>query len=213
MDEPLAEVVPPYHYQPSGLRQIRLIRILSTEKLAISLVHVPLDDVPEYVAVSYTWDDQLPEYPCSVHSDTHEGTLWLTRNCKLILEEFGKQSNELAWIDAICINQNSTADKNTQVPLMAAIYSNAMLCLAWLGDGNMLYTGMQCYKAILEELKASEDNDIDAQDLIYLFRRMRGMLSRAGFLTLPLTGMQRPKRKMLAMLSAIIFFPSAYGLL
>jgi hypothetical protein len=39
------------------------------------------------------------------------------------------------WIDALCIDQNSTKERNHQVALMEKIYRNAKLVIAWLGLG------------------------------------------------------------------------------
>jgi hypothetical protein len=36
------------------------------------------------------------------------------------------------WIDQICIDQSSTEEKNSQVPLMTFIYSRASNVLIWL---------------------------------------------------------------------------------
>ena len=36
------------------------------------------------------------------------------------------------WIDALCINQNSIAERNHQVGMMGQIYSKASSVLAWL---------------------------------------------------------------------------------
>ena len=38
------------------------------------------------------------------------------------------------WIDAICINQQSNQEKNTQVPLIKDIYLAAEKVYIWLGD-------------------------------------------------------------------------------
>jgi hypothetical protein len=37
------------------------------------------------------------------------------------------------WVDAICINQDDTSEKNQQVPLMAEIFGRATRVLVWLG--------------------------------------------------------------------------------
>ena len=37
------------------------------------------------------------------------------------------------WVDAICINQNDTAERAIQVPLMGSIYADANSVLVWLG--------------------------------------------------------------------------------
>lgn len=40
------------------------------------------------------------------------------------------------WIDAICINQSSNAERNIQVSKMAEIYSRANNVCIWLGDSD-----------------------------------------------------------------------------
>jgi hypothetical protein len=40
---------------------------------------------------------------------------------------------DLLWIDALCINQADTAERNAQVQRMGALYARADRVLAWLG--------------------------------------------------------------------------------
>jgi hypothetical protein len=42
------------------------------------------------------------------------------------------KSDCYVWIDAVCINQSSNAERNHQVKLMAAIYGNANVVVVWL---------------------------------------------------------------------------------
>jgi hypothetical protein len=47
----------------------------------------------------------------------------------------------MLWIDQICINQNSVAEKSSQVELMGDVYSKAKQVIVWLGvhpTGNKL---------------------------------------------------------------------------
>lgn len=37
------------------------------------------------------------------------------------------------WVDALCINQANTFEKNQQVKLMKSIYSKAFAVVVWLG--------------------------------------------------------------------------------
>lgn len=45
-----------------------------------------------------------------------------------------KETHGLYWIDALCINQQDTAERNHQVLLMSEVYSLADKVLVWLGD-------------------------------------------------------------------------------
>jgi hypothetical protein len=48
----------------------------------------------------------------------------------------GTSSQELVlWIDAICINQNDTEERNAQVRRMLDIYKSANRVIVWLGEG------------------------------------------------------------------------------
>ena len=40
------------------------------------------------------------------------------------------------WADAICIDQSSVLERNSQVKLMKSIYASAELVLAWLGSAD-----------------------------------------------------------------------------
>jgi hypothetical protein len=42
--------------------------------------------------------------------------------------------SQLLWIDAICINQANTAERNHQVNLMRSVYAQASIVLVWLGE-------------------------------------------------------------------------------
>lgn len=57
--------------------------------------------------------------------------LWLDLQCLKSLTE-----KQTFWIDAICIDQNNTIERNHQVELMGQIYRNASRVRVWLGDAN-----------------------------------------------------------------------------
>jgi len=40
------------------------------------------------------------------------------------------------WVDAICIDQSSTTERNHQVALMGEVYKLAKRVLIWLGEGD-----------------------------------------------------------------------------
>lgn len=43
------------------------------------------------------------------------------------------RQSRVLWIDAICINQKDTDEKNIQIPLMGDIYKTASQVVVWLG--------------------------------------------------------------------------------
>ena len=89
------------------------------------------------------------------------------------------------WVDAICINQNDTLEKNIQVPLMGLIYSHAKSVLTWLGphaDGSEEYfdfcnrissdsQSFNSYRSRLRERVESDATDHTSAAIASLQRR------------------------------------------
>ncbi|KAJ5722029.1 HET-domain-containing protein [Penicillium malachiteum] len=62
--------------------------------------------------------------------------LRITPNLHAALRSLRNQFVErFLWIDAICINQEDTAEKGQQIAYMAEIYSKASRVIIWLGEG------------------------------------------------------------------------------
>lgn len=134
-----------YQYQPLLEGQIRLFRLQPANEacLRLELKTVELDDPsrPAFTALSYTWDNQAPSYPCYVDGG---GLLLVTRNVELFLRQFyynrvfGLRSvvdvTSWLWIDGLCVNQGNISERNTQVSMMKDIYIAADSITIWLGD-------------------------------------------------------------------------------
>ena len=118
-----------------GRNEIRLLKPVSTSRhsLAFSTLIIPRAAAPAYTAVSYTWGDReasevilLDGRPFNVRVN-----LW---SC---LYYVGQAARSAAlwymWVDAICINQANSTEKNAQVGSMDEIYRNATCVSAWLG--------------------------------------------------------------------------------
>ncbi|KAK4096698.1 hypothetical protein N658DRAFT_480163 [Parathielavia hyrcaniae] len=132
-----------YVYRP--LESPRHIRLLKLEPKSwfnppsCGLVHICLDDLsqgrpntPGYEAISYTWGTKAPSIPLNV-----DGKRLLVTD---VIDDFlfHRQSSltpVYLWIDAICINQSSTAEKDVQLPLMREIYQSAQRAVVWLDKG------------------------------------------------------------------------------
>ena len=62
-------------------------------------------------------------------------SIYVTRNLADALYQFSEmRSNHLFWIDAMCINQASVFERNSQVSMMGEIYASARAVLVWLGE-------------------------------------------------------------------------------
>ncbi|KAI1120346.1 heterokaryon incompatibility protein-domain-containing protein [Nemania abortiva] len=132
------------------------------QRIQCTLVTSALGDAQKrcYEALSYVWSsgnfygysDQLyPEEMGRLNERTplpHECRIWcqheeaeksglrkVTGNLIEALSRLRHASeNRILWVDALCINQDDMAEKATQVPLMARIYSCASQVLIWLGE-------------------------------------------------------------------------------
>ncbi|KAH8645471.1 heterokaryon incompatibility protein-domain-containing protein [Xylariales sp. PMI_506] len=84
----------------------------------------------KYKALSYTWGTDRNS--CSIKCN--DSSLGITRNLfEALLHLRHEQSPEVFWIDAICINQEDTDEKNSQIPRMRQIYTDAAETILWLG--------------------------------------------------------------------------------
>ena len=92
-------------------------------------------------AASYTWGTDPPSKILYIDStlpqDPNGGrtVIRITPNVDAMLRHLrdGQQEHYL-WVDAICLNQSNTPEKNQQVPCMARIYRLALQVLVWLGE-------------------------------------------------------------------------------
>lgn len=119
-------------WTPSDLPQLRspnnTIRLLhlfpgqGRQRIEGILEVASFADNPSYEALSYTWGD-----PAVVKDITVDGKrLGVTANLWNALHDVRSPSvARTMWIDAVCIDQTSTEEKNQQVPLMSLIYGRA----------------------------------------------------------------------------------------
>jgi len=93
--------------------------------------------LPRYEALSYTWGTTSNSSYLYVNSDDPKGplsTLEIQQNLASALKHLRlTQETRTLWVDAVCINQKSIAERNTQVTRMTSIYKYACSVVAWLG--------------------------------------------------------------------------------
>ncbi|KAF5020297.1 hypothetical protein F66182_7673 [Fusarium sp. NRRL 66182] len=109
------------------------------DPLRLSLKRISLNSLrrTRYEALSYVWG--------SITGDRRlycDGKLlYVTSNCESALRHLRlKKRQRVVWIDALCINQSSNAEKSRQVPLMGGIYESASRVIIWLGPGSSQIT-------------------------------------------------------------------------
>lgn len=109
--------------------------------LRFSIVTYPLfhNTRPPYYALSYTWGETERDKQILLNGRT----LNITRSLYEAIMQLNQlnlgsdnQSSALVehwWIDMICINQGSNAERGQQVELMRDIFQQASLTVAWIG--------------------------------------------------------------------------------
>lgn len=115
-------------------REIRVLRLAPgsrDETPKATLKCVSLDDNPEYNVLSYAWGSNSDLVAIEVQGEE----FLVTRNLYQCLVNLRHETEALSiWVDAICINQRSNEEKNTQVPLMRDVYKFARQAYVWLGE-------------------------------------------------------------------------------
>lgn len=128
------------HHYPldAARREIRLLTILpaltSKARIKCSLQVASLDAFPRYEAISYVWGDIREKQDILLDGRT----IRVPTNVRRILQRLRhRMQRRVIWIDYVCIHQDNVAEKNTQVPLMSAIYANATSVIAIISLDNL----------------------------------------------------------------------------
>ncbi|KXJ90493.1 heterokaryon incompatibility protein-domain-containing protein [Microdochium bolleyi] len=143
MAEPPAALAPaqpddkPSTYRYTSLdtsaRSIRLLRLNSNKgPVKCELVTQQLEHgaFTPYEAVSYVWGPPDLCETISVSGVDMPVTASLIR----MLQDLRERRHEYLWIDAICIDQANTAERNHQVQQMGQIYRSARRVIFYLGE-------------------------------------------------------------------------------
>jgi hypothetical protein len=127
-----------YQYEPlePADRHIRLLTLYpSSDKKTLikcSVEHHYLNWNPPYEALSYTWGD--PSDICEVPIDLNGCPTRISTNLEAALRVLRLHDRpRQLWIDALCINQSDSAEKNKQVAIMGDIFEQARNVIIWLG--------------------------------------------------------------------------------
>jgi Heterokaryon incompatibility protein (HET) len=115
---------------------IRILKIAPADRSSTpvrgSLEHASLNQLPQYVALSYCWGDTGDVRPIKIG----RSTLNVTANLHTALCHLRSRGIRRLWVDAICINQADIGEKNKQIYLMRLIYQRAEEVIAWIGIEN-----------------------------------------------------------------------------
>ena len=118
---------------------------------------------------------EVPNLPFSADTEVHSAQWPVAANLEVALRYLRhKYVERILWIDAICIDQSNIEERNRQVPLMKAIYSNAEAVRVWLGDPT---TGSDDAMAILKELgQKTPLEDVRLQDRLIDDRHLQSVI-------------------------------------
>lgn len=94
----------------------------------ISLLAEP---VPVYETISYCWGAPRPLVPMKINGKV---SLVQASANEAIRRMRLEDRTRVLWVDAVCIDQESTEDKNQQVAFMGTIYRHGTCNLVWLGE-------------------------------------------------------------------------------
>ena len=147
-----------------GTREIRLLHVKPnlnlTKQPRCFLETVSLDDNPQFEALSYVWGDPGLKRPIRLENREWYATI----NLEAGLRYLRSPSKDIViWVDALCIDENSVDERNSQILLMKTIYSKAKRVRIWLGEPTR---GSDDALAILEHLGRSipfSDIHLDGQ--------------------------------------------------
>lgn len=145
---------------PDPAKYIRLLEVLDdnyskTTRVRCRLTIWPIDSVPPYHAISYTWGNPKS----NTFILMNDKTLEVRKNSELALKQaywyrksrsyfYRKRQSHLYqetrsewytksryfWLDALCIDQSNLKEKSKQVAMMGSIYKKASHVLACIGD-------------------------------------------------------------------------------
>jgi hypothetical protein len=117
--------------------EIRLVVVANNPDpaapLVLHLAHCPPASDVQYHALSYTWGNE----PESKEVNVNGQRMLIRPNLDSALRSLRSPTNDLAvWVDAICINQRDTLEKNQQIPRMGHILEKAMTVICYTGEAD-----------------------------------------------------------------------------
>lgn len=117
----------------------------------------------KFIAASYVWGPAEPSNTILVNQCVFSVRVNLYRFLRALRAQQGSEKLYL-WIDAICVDQSSIGERNSQVQQMGNIYSNAKCVYAWLGpdthDATWLFSQLgtrKIYPGVLLGLNQSSN--------------------------------------------------------
>jgi hypothetical protein len=178
-------------------KEIRLVALAPgsfDDPLSCTLTRhsLPPADV-QFEALSYCWGDLKDTVPITLRHEyagdlgeraqvryTAEQTFNITKSLDLALRSLRYEGRvRVIWIDALCINQGSTRERNYAIPFMVDVYKSAHSVLIFLGGKERKKNFVRIWQlmnmmrsAVERSLQAQgkpeplAEQDLDIQDLV-----------------------------------------------
>jgi hypothetical protein len=186
----------PQDYKYTPLPDNDWIRLLQIEaqsdvdNFTVSLKVIRLDEnVIPYTTLSYTWGRNSDgDASLSRTLLLDNGVICITENLRDCLGRVQPQHGEqplLLWVDAVCINQNDIAERNSQVAMMADIYRKASALIIWLGEGHDSDEDGRAFHALMstQGWEANRSSEFNAELLKLMNPKTLGLpVSTSGYL-------------------------------
>ncbi|KAG7285028.1 hypothetical protein NEMBOFW57_009646 [Staphylotrichum longicolle] len=170
-----------YCYQPlqypDSLRILELLPGRDKDPLTCRVLEIRKSDDVSFEALSYTWGE--PVFSRIIREVDSDSVLRITENLFDALQALRlPNARRRLWIDAVCINQKDTPEKNRQVAHMDDVYRKAELVVVWLGKE-------ECGKAIGELERIGQDAELYGLPKVFPFPlRLRDRSALEHFLKL-----------------------------
>ena len=133
-----------------------------------------LRDAPASAALSYGWGAGAGSSRTTMlHFEELRASLPVSVELSDALFQMSYTSCEWIWLDAICINQANTREKNHQVKKMNSIYERASAVLVWLGKE------IQDLHSLSQASKTSPTGSIDYANLSRSVHLEQALVERA----------------------------------
>lgn len=165
--------------------EIRIIIVLRgdfEDDIVCEVKQVSFDDSPTYEALSYTWGERTDPDEITLDRTPFK----VTQNLALALRHLRhKDGDRHLWVDAICIDQDDTAERNNQVQQMAKIYKEAKHVHVWLGPANepsrIAMSFLKEVNARVLQCMTSQTDEEEKEELKGVHRWIKGSYDDPGY--------------------------------
>ncbi|KAF2870691.1 heterokaryon incompatibility protein-domain-containing protein, partial [Massariosphaeria phaeospora] len=185
-EEPEDDGSPFFKHQPLDHEKpsFRLIKFLPDVSqlngpVRCEIYHDTVDS--DYTCLSYVWGPPLPDDKMAQIYINNKPFLIRPNLWEFLKVARRKFAHRPIWIDALCIDQSNTKERNHQVRQMGTIYSQAKGVIAWLGNTASI-AAFVAYMHYIEEGNETSSNE-PRRSRPYFWEDTHKMKARQDFVT------------------------------